>query len=187
MERDALDYGYWRRLCDNYDGGASNIIHLALENLYSSYRKGLEGFKGLSPARNYYNDHLELRHCGGIDFLFMTEKSPKEALSGFTREQQEKMAIWTVQVPMYHWKHTLHQTNQDRAMRMHVVLFPETLAKALQQNGFSAHNCTFGYGLWFGIKDQWQEVPEEYHRDLVWSGYPGDDYKESCVLVLEEW
>jgi len=73
---------------------------------------------------------------------------PKQIKSQFTRKQQEKMAVWPVEIPTHVLKYILGFGNNLQ----NLLFVPEKEAKHFQGFGWMSNSFQQGYGLWIGGK-----------------------------------
>lgn len=194
---------YWHERWENSEGPdwsiAAEIIKFALLEIQEPYQKKLNALTPVgNPALGYYSiDLMSFGQFADVNFLFATDEPIKDVLKKFSRQEQEKMAFWTIQIPVYYWKYILgngqagnftamrRYLNDDQGKKMHLVLFPENLDTTQFQCGWDSFKATFGFGLWLGQQNYWKMKDRYYPTEGGIILAKDGNYQNSGPLVLE--
>ncbi len=177
----------------------AELIQLCLEQIHEPYQEKLRNLTPVgNPAFGYYGiDLMFFGQFADVNFLFVTAEPIKDALKQFNRQEQKKIAFWTIQIPVYYWKYILgngqpgHFTpltrhlNDSRGKRMHLVCFPESIVQTQFECGWHSKNTTFGFGLWLGPQNYWKMKDRYYPTEGGIILEKDGDYRNSGPLVLD--
>ncbi len=186
------------------DGGPdwslmAKVINYVLEEIQRPYSEKLQLLKPIgNPSFPYYTYDVGYHgQYAGTNFLFVTTTPSKDVLKQFSREEQESLALWTIPIPVYHWKNSLGNGQPgnfaDMARFSHLSpgrslqlsLFPESLEQRHFECGWSSSNATFGYGLWLGPHDYWKEKGRYYPNQGGITFTSDGDFQNSGPLLLD--
>ena len=118
-------------------------------------------------------------------------------LKQFSRQEQAKIAFWTIQIPIYHWKYILGNgqqgffsamrrfLNDSMGKKMHLVFFPGNLAQTQIERGWSSKNANFGFGLWLGPQNYWKLKDHYYSTEGGIVFAKDGNYQNFGPLVLD--
>jgi hypothetical protein len=164
-----------RRKHRDYEG--KDLLYAYRDSVWSRFPNVLksESFKSLRFTFGQWNDHIELH---GAKFLFLFDGEQGEALKLFTREQQEQIATWQINIPsaaqgtIYFGLHPEAEQETWRAE------YPSLLSHGLNAGmgavmltSKPAVQCGMNYGPPQAYQAQSGEYPNTIDRFIFDNGY----------------